>query len=64
MMADQNDESNQSDRQFVFQLPVIEVLEMLNGTNQPDARPILFRVKPDRRMRNEPRHGPDRRRRG
>jgi hypothetical protein len=63
MITDHHDKSDRIDRQSTYQMPLEEVVELLKTTAQSDDRPVLLRVKPDRRVRNEPPPGPDRRRR-
>ena len=63
MISDQPDESDPLDRKSIYQMPLDELVEMLKTTAQPENRPVILRVKPDRRVSDEPFPGPDRRRR-
>ena len=63
MLTDHPDESDPLDRKSTYQMPLDELVEVLKTTGQPDSRPVFLRVKPDRRVRNEPHPGPDRRQR-
>jgi len=60
--SDRPDESDPIDRKSTYQMPLDELVEMLKTTAQRETRPVFLRVKPDRRVRNEPPPGPDRRR--
>jgi len=60
MLTDHPDESDPIERKSTYQMPLDELVEMLT-TAQPEGRPFL-RVKPDRRVRDEPFTGRDRRR--
>ena len=62
MISDHPDKSDPIDRKSTYQMPLEELVEMLRTTAQPENRPVFLRVKPDRRVRNEPHPGPDRRR--
>jgi hypothetical protein len=61
MIPDHPDQSDPIDRKSTYQMPLDELVEMLKTTAQPENRPVL-RAKPDRRVRDDPHPGPDRRR--
>ena len=60
-MISDPEESDPIERKSTYQMPLDELVEMLTTTAQPESRPFL-RVKPDRRVRDQPFSGPDRRR--
>jgi hypothetical protein len=63
MITDHTDESERSTSPATYRMPIAEVVELLRSTSDQDARPVFLRVKPDRRTRDEPPPGRDRRRR-
>ena len=62
MITDHTDKPDPTDRKTIYRMPLDEVVEVLKTTAHQDERPVFLRVKPDRRVRNEPPPGPDRRR--
>ena len=55
--------SDPGDPKPIYQMPLDEMVKVLNSAAHQDERPVFLRVKPDRRVRNEPPPGPERRRR-
>ena len=61
-ITDHTAKSDPGGPKTIYKMPLDEVVKVLNTTAHQDERPVFLRVKPDRRVRNEPPPGPDRRR--